>query len=48
VRCACFPFGPSADGTAQKEFNFCFFRFEIWAEGLGVNAQNSKLLLENL
>ena len=28
-----------------KNFQISFFRFEFWAEGSGVNAQNSKLLI---
>jgi len=29
-------------GTCFKKFSNFFFRFGFWAEGLGVNAKNSK------
>jgi len=31
--------------TCFKKFSNFFFRFGFWAEGLGVNAQNPKLLI---
>jgi hypothetical protein len=31
--------------TCFKKFSNFFFRFGFWAEGLGMNAQNQKLLI---
>jgi len=41
-----FYFNPDSNrDCSKKEFEFCFFCFGFWAEGLGVNAQNPKLLI---
>jgi hypothetical protein len=48
-----FVFGPWLSGlyiftnstTLEKRFSFLFFRFGFLAEGSGVNAKNSKLLI---